>query len=280
VTIRINKEKRIPKNGNSFAEKCPEKLEWWNVEKNEGLTAYDVRYGCKDKYWFTCPVGHDFCASASNVRRYKVCPICAGQVLEGYNDLKTTHPKLAKEVSKNSKYKSTEVTFGSHKKVIWHCQNCGHEWIAQIKSRTISKRGCPKCHRSKPERDISIILDKHNIPYEIQKKFQQNKHLKNMPFDFWLPQWNLVIEYNGRLHYNKAIFDRITGNTTRKIKPSFSSRINIDKIKRDFCHRNNIRLLVIPYTYNDHLTEIIEAIVANPDELPILEIPPIQYADD
>lgn len=39
----------------------------------------------------------------------------------GINDLATVNPKLAKEVSPNSKIKATEVTAGSGKRLLWRC---------------------------------------------------------------------------------------------------------------------------------------------------------------
>ena len=44
--------------------------------------------------------------------------------------------------------KPTEVSIGSHKKVIWRCEK-GHEWEAAVKSRTINKTGCPYCSHNK-----------------------------------------------------------------------------------------------------------------------------------
>ena len=48
----------------------------------------------------------------------------------------------------NYKIKPTEVSIGSHKKVIWRCKK-GHEWEAAVKSRTINKTGCPYCSHNK-----------------------------------------------------------------------------------------------------------------------------------
>ena len=47
-----------------------------------------------------------------------------------------------------NKIKPTEVSIGSHKKVIWRCEK-GHEWEAAVKSRTINKTGCPYCSHNK-----------------------------------------------------------------------------------------------------------------------------------
>ena len=77
------------------------------------------------------------------------CPICSGaRVIEGINDLNTLKPELASEWSEENEIKPTEVSIGSHKKVIWKCK-LGHEWIATVKSRTINRTGCPYCSHNK-----------------------------------------------------------------------------------------------------------------------------------
>ena len=69
-------------------------------------------------------------------------------MIAGINDLATLEPLLVKQCSKKNKIKPTEVSIGSHKKVIWRCKK-GHEWEAAVKSRTINKTGCPYCSHNK-----------------------------------------------------------------------------------------------------------------------------------
>jgi len=52
------------------------------------------------------------------------------------------------EWSEKNEIKPTEVSIGSHKKVIWKCKQ-GHEWEASIKSRTVNGTGCPYCSHNK-----------------------------------------------------------------------------------------------------------------------------------
>ena len=57
----------------------------------------------------------------------KKCPICSGaRVIAGINDLTTLEPLLVKTVVEKNRIKPTEVSIGSHKKVIWRCEK-GHE---------------------------------------------------------------------------------------------------------------------------------------------------------
>ena len=48
------------------------------------------------------------------------------------------------DADKNSELDANKLTYGSQKEVWWKCEN-GHEWLAQIKSRTTQGNGCRQC---------------------------------------------------------------------------------------------------------------------------------------
>ena len=57
-------------------------------------------------------------------------------MLKGYNDLRTTHPKIAREWNKgrNGDLKPTDAIASSNKRVWWKCKEC-HEWFGLIANR-------------------------------------------------------------------------------------------------------------------------------------------------
>ena len=129
---------------NSLAEVHPELVSEWS-EKNLPLTPDDITFGSNKKVWWKGTCGHEWQTSVKARSNGEKCPICSGaRVIAGINDLATLEPLLAKQWSKKNKIKPTEVSIGSHKKVIWRCEK-GHEWEAAVKSRTINKTGCPYC---------------------------------------------------------------------------------------------------------------------------------------
>ena len=133
---------------NSLAEVHPELVSEWS-EKNLTLTPDDITFGSNKKVWWRGACGHEWQASVKARSNGEKCPICSGaRVIAGINDLATLEPLLAKQWSKKNKIKPTEVSIGSHKKVIWRCKK-GHEWEAAVKSRTINKTGCPYCSHNK-----------------------------------------------------------------------------------------------------------------------------------
>ena len=129
---------------NSLAAVHPELVAGWS-EKNLPLTPDSITFGSNKKVWWKGACGHEWQTSVKARSNGEKCPICSGaRVIAGINDLATLEPLLVKQWSKKNKIKPTEVSIGSHKKVIWRCEK-GHEWEAAVKSRTINKTGCPYC---------------------------------------------------------------------------------------------------------------------------------------
>ena len=118
------------------------------------------------------------------------------------------------------------------------CLIDNHEWNAKP-NNILSGTGCPVCNESFGERQIRQWLDKNNIMYESQKVFKNCCNINTLPFDFYLPDYNVVIEYQGEQHYKPI--DYFGG------EKNFKMQQKRDNIKREYCKNNNIRLLEIPY---------------------------------
>ena len=133
---------------NSLAAMRPELVREWS-DKNLPLTPDKITYGSNKIVWWKAACGHEWQTSVKARSKGENCPICSGaRVIEGINDLATLKPELAQEWSEKNEIKPTEVSIGSHKKVMWKCRH-GHEWGASVKSRTINGTGCPYCSHNK-----------------------------------------------------------------------------------------------------------------------------------
>lgn len=118
---------------NSITNMKPHLVKEWS-ERNLPLSPDEVPYGSNKLYWWKGSCGHEWEASAKARSVGEKCPICSGaRVVAGINDLKTICPSLAEEWSTKNKIEPTQVSVGSHKKVLWHGK-CGHEWAAVIPS--------------------------------------------------------------------------------------------------------------------------------------------------
>lgn len=98
------------------------------------------------------------------------------------------------------------------------------------------------------KKKLEFFLESFNINYLPQYKFNNCKNKLKLPFDFYLPDFNICIEFNGIQHYKVVEhFGGVQGFNSRKIN---------DKIKREYCLLNNIPLIIIKYNDNvgDKLT--------------------------
>ena len=118
--------------------------------------------GNKTKKKWKCNLGHIYESTVVHRTRGQTkCPICKGKkILIGYNDLSTTHPKIAEEAYE---WDPTTTSQGRNDKVRWKCKE-GHIYEATINSRTggeVNKgSGCPFCAENgyNPSKDAWFYL--------------------------------------------------------------------------------------------------------------------------
>lgn len=147
--------KKVLAGFNDLATTDPELLKNWDYEKND-IKPEEINRGSHKKVWWRCALGHSYEAAVYSHAAGADCPYCTGRkVLVGFNDLATTHPKVAAEwdTELNGSLEPEMVTKGSNKKVWWQCAE-GHVWQATIFSRTRTRAaGCPVCAgTAKPRR--------------------------------------------------------------------------------------------------------------------------------
>jgi hypothetical protein len=125
-------------------------------------------------------------------------------------------------------------------KVIILCPKHGE--FKQTPINHLKGNGCEKCKTSKGEIKIINYLEKHNIKYVYQNKFEDCKNIRKLVFDFYLPDYNLCIEYDGVQHFKEV---KNFGG-----KKGYDNIKKRDIIKNNYCLINNIFLLRIKYTDN------------------------------
>lgn len=113
------------------------------------------------------------------------------------------------------------------------------------------KTGCPLCKESKGEKLIRMLLDEKQIKYISQKRFKDCRDINPLPFDFYLPDLNMCIEYDGVQHF---IVVPIFGGGIKLIDTQRK-----DKLKNEFCLNNNIKLFRIKY--DDIILEKLKEII-------------------
>lgn len=108
----------------------------------------------------------------------------------------------------------------------------------------LSGKGCPKCRESQGEKQITLWLRRNSIENIFQKRFTDCRNVYTLPFDFYIPELNICIEYQGEQHYRPVNFGGITDEEAYN---NFLITQHHDEIKRDYCTKNNIHLICIPY---------------------------------
>mgnify|MGYP003304497035 CR=1 FL=1 len=127
--------------------------------------------------------------------------------------------------------------------ILHRCTICGHEWMVKP-NHLLHGLGCPSCKETSGEQQVKQWLIANDVKYEYQKCFSDCKNVRMLPFDFYLPDYNCCIEYDGAQHFR--IVDLWGG------EEYFSKRQHNDKIKNRYCEENNMRLIRIRYDEDVH----------------------------
>lgn len=159
------------------------------------------------------------------------CPSRKGEKISKANSKsKEKFIEQAKKVH-GDKYDYSKVDYkGVFEKVCIICPTHGEFW--QRPSDHIQGIGCPICKSSHLEMEIKNWLDNNNVEYVYQYR---NKIFGLQSLDFYLPQYKIAIECQGEQHFRPVkYFGGI--REYNKVK-------KLDKIKREICDKNGIRLI-------------------------------------
>ncbi len=123
----------------------------WVHDLNKNLKPNQITKGYAKKVWLYCDNNHEVNVLISNCLEKINCVYCSGKkVLEGYNDIATTHPFLIKfwHPDLNKTINPNTVTRGYGKKAWWTCIN-GHEYESLISNRINVGDRCSYCDGQK-----------------------------------------------------------------------------------------------------------------------------------
>ena len=164
---------------------------------------------------------------------------------------KETYIKRCIDIYDDDMFDFTNFTYNLIKSDIKNikCNSCGE--FFNINGETFLRgNGHPHCRikLSKGENIIDLYLHKQNIEHIHQHKFSDCKNKFPLPFDYYLPNLNTCVEFDGVLHYKDSL------DLGKNCKWINSKNINdiqfTDNIKNNYCINNNINLLRISYKLN------------------------------
>ena len=242
---------------------CP-KCVGYNKSTEDFLTASKLIHNNKYDYSLV-----KYCGAKSNV-----IILCSKH--GKFNQTPDSHlhgygcPKCGYE--ENGKYFASSKEEFIQKAKIAHCEIYDYLYVNYVNAKTnvniickkhgvfkqkpdnhLHGKGCPLCKSSLGELAIKKYLDEHNIEYIKEKIFENCKNIFQLPFDYYLPKQNMLLEYDGIQHFIpiKHFGGEIAYNSLKKR----------DEIKNNFAKNNNIGLLRIKYNEINNINQILKEII-------------------
>lgn len=185
----------------------------------------------------TCDEHGDFKQAAKDHTEGSGCILCANESKYYTNE---TFIQKALTVHNNTYTYDNVEYVRSDVKVLITCDEHGD--FEQIPSAHLSGQGCPYCRESKGNRLIRQLLTENKIKFDQEKRFDDCRNKKPLPFDFYLPEYNVCIEYDGEQH--STVVEAWGGEEGLKYR-----QYN-DYIKTQYCESTGIKLLRIPHNGN------------------------------
>lgn len=198
----------------------------------------------------------------------KICNFCwdarPDNLLYGKNGCPKCGKRLIltkEDVIKRLKVDNTIELIGDYintsTKTLFKCKQCNYVWEAKP-NNIFNGKGCPRCKSSKGEKEISKCLEAKSVFYIREHCFSDCYYEAKLPFDFYIPSYNLCIEYDGIQHFEPCTFG---GISLKKAKENLHSCKIRDSIKTSYCEQHGIKLLRIPYTEFNNINKIISSII-------------------
>ena len=214
------------------------------IKTSETRILYECpKHGIHETKIYTLICGHG-CKECSNENNHILSRKSPDEVFDEF--AKYGGVLLNKEDYKGWNYKNLEVV----------CKECGEVFITSYCAFT-HRNGqlCPKCasNMSRGEQKIKSYLENNGINFKMQHRFKNCKSKLTLPFDFFLLNMNICIEYDGEGHYIP-----ISRDSSYDADVELTNIKKRDEIKTKYCKDNNIKLIRIPYWDYDHIESILD----------------------
>lgn len=198
---------------------------------------------------------HRWLAKPGNILSGKGCHNCS-HIATG-NRCRKKNEQFLKELSLvNKRVKVLDDYINNTTKLQVECLVCGHRWMAAPHTLLINK-GCPICSSSKGETKIFDYLTTNSVNFIYQKSFDGLIGVGGnlLSYDFYLPDYKMLIEYQGVQHSKPIDFK---GLGLQNAEKNLKIQKEHDKRKKQYAIDNGIELLEIWYFDFDNIEQILE----------------------
>lgn len=251
----LNKAQRCPFCLNDSRKKSNSKFSREIEEINKGeyilKSIYTTNVDLVTIFHSVCK--REFSIIPRNFLSRKRCPLCSKDITGKWRVKSTDF--FIKELFNvyGEEFSVVGEYYGANLPILVKHNICGNKWSPTPHS-LLTGSGCPKCSSSRGERAISKILDENSIEYFSEYRFKECRDIRPLPFDFYLPEKNICIEYDGIYHYEL----NLQRYSKKEAKIKFQAYKKRDEIKNNFCSDNGILLIRIPYWELKNIKRIME----------------------
>lgn len=222
------------------------------VKTNIGSITITDRFRDEEKdngkfYLYDCNICGYHCDKEHAINEHTLnkghgCSICGGgnAVQKGINDIGTTAPWMIPWF-KNPEDADIR-SIGNRDVIDFKCPYCGYEFQKRLSNAYSSRLNCPLCDDGYkyPEKFMMSFLTQLGVNYKFQLTKTTFKWCDKYKYDFYLTDYNTIIETHGEQHYfNKGAF-----------KITVEEQQGIDRIKEDLAIKNNVKYIVIDCRYS------------------------------
>lgn len=238
------------------------------VEKNPDIKVLGEYVNIDTKIQVQCKkCGREYFATPDHLLNGEGCVICS------HNHLAELYRSSKEELQAKLDEKGYPVIvlgeyINTKTNIKCHCKICDTDFEGKPINLLKGKRGCACLDKleSRGEQIIRMWLIENNINYIPQYSFKECCDKKPLRFDFFVPDKNLCIEYDGVQHFKVVDFSwKNTEESLKEAQNNFEQTQKRDKIKDDYCKENNINLLRIKYTEINNISQILEKKILNTD---------------
>jgi len=234
--------KKNKKNINYFIEKAKEihgdKYDYSQAEYTHSHSKIEI----------ICPIHGSFWQKACSHLEGFGCKECNIEKKRNHNYI-----EKAKEIY-GDKYDYSKITSYKNNSTKYEiiCKKHGSFFLT-LRDHVNKKIECPFCMNenayTKGEEKIKHFLEKNNIKFIYQKKFDDCKKIKNLFFDFYIEGKNTVIEYDGEQHFFEKSFNQG--------KHNLAITQERDNIKNNYCFDKKIKIIRISFKEFKNINNIL-----------------------
>ena len=196
-----NKIRKSENSFNEFMVELKEKGYTYKSERKEYVNSKSIVN-------IECDNGHIFQTSKNRLHSGHLCPKCYKQgYLVQERGYRIEYQEIKERIERN---KDTLLTIeedykGTKYPIVIKCEK-GHIYDTTYNAYEICK--CKYCSNknSKGEERIETFLENNNFHYKVHYRFDDCKCKNPLPFDFYLPKYNICIEYDGIQHFEPIDF--------------------------------------------------------------------------